>query len=512
MNKKSILLIQPPLVFPKLANGTPTCPPIGLAYIAGSLEAAGYEVTCIDALGEAPFQISNLERNGFGTIGWTIDQIHQRIDKLPSFDAVGFSGTFSASWPLTRDLIQSLRGRYPKALFFAGGEHVSAIPEYCLNDCEALDFCIVGEGEQTSVDLLDSYFRDSTLEEVQGIVYRKNGMIVRSKKRSRNKDLNSLPQPAWHLIPLENYLKNQLGFGINLGRTMPMLATRGCPYSCTFCSNPSMWGTNWVPKSPSVVVDEILKYKKEYQIDSVDFYDLTAVVQKTWILEFCRLLIERKVNISWQMPAGTRSEALDFTVLKAMKESGVRYIAYAPESGSERTLKLVNKKVHLKTMLSSMSCAVQLGMNVKLNMVIGFPKDTTYDVFLTVLFIVRVAWIGVQDVAVNVFSAYPGSELFDRLVQEGKIGKLNDDYFYGICQDVGNSVSYCESLSGWQLTTWKLFSMAVFYSLNFLFRPQRLIRFFWNLARGKDASRLEASLIQLTRRMFAKPRTVTENS
>ena len=121
---------------------------------------------------------------------------------------------------------------------------------------------------------------------------------------------------------------------------MPILATRGCPYQCTFCSSPTMWTTRYIMRNPKDIVDEIEWLVKKYDANDFEFFDLTAIIKKSWMLAFCKELRERKIgNITWQLPVGTRSEALDKETLQAIYDSGCAYICYAPESGSEKSLR-----------------------------------------------------------------------------------------------------------------------------------------------------------------------------
>ena len=114
---------------------------------------------------------------------------------------------------------------------------------------------------------------------------------------------------------------------------------------------------------------------RRYRVENIDFYDLTAIIERDWILEFCRLLDARGLRITWQLPSGTRSEALDEPVLRAMYRSGCRNVSYAPESGSPRTLEAIKKKVKLERLEASMRAAVRVGLNVKANILIGFPDE-----------------------------------------------------------------------------------------------------------------------------------------
>ena len=112
------------------------------------------------------------------------------------------------------------------------------------------------------------------------------------------------------------YIDGGFTYGVNLGRSMPILATRGCPYQCTFCSSPAMWTTRYYVRDVADVVDEIASYVERYAATNVDFYDLTAIIKRDWILAFCAELERRGLDITYQLPTGTRSEALDEEVLR----------------------------------------------------------------------------------------------------------------------------------------------------------------------------------------------------
>ena len=116
-------------------------------------------------------------------------------------------------------------------------------------------------------------------------------LLIKTEKRTRIIKLDEIPKPAWDLVPLNKYLDLGLSLGVNRGRSMPMIASRGCPFQCTFCSSPYMWGTRWLARDPKLVADEIEEYIEKYNINNIDFYDLTAIVKKSWIIEFCNEII-----------------------------------------------------------------------------------------------------------------------------------------------------------------------------------------------------------------------------
>ena len=128
---------------------------------------------------------------------------------------------------------------------------------------------------------------------------------------------------------------------------MPILGTRGCPFQCTFCSNPGMWTQRWIARDPVALADEMELYVRKYRVTNFDFQDLTAIVKRQWIVDFCRELIARDLKITWQMPSGTRAEVFDAEVADLLYRSGCRALAFAPESGSPEILKIVRKQVDL---------------------------------------------------------------------------------------------------------------------------------------------------------------------
>ena len=508
-----VTLVRPPTVVPKWAHTTPVCPPLGVAYVASALKAAGHQVAVIDALGEAIFQTRSLEdRPGFLTRGLTIEELIARVDPKTAY--IGLSCMFSHEWPATRLLIAALRRASPHATIIAGGEHITATAEFSLADCPALDVCVIGEGEEAVVDLVNALDAGRSLAAVTGIVYREATRTVRTSARSRIRAVDDVAPPAWDLIPLANYLEHGLGFGVNRGRSIPILASRGCPYECTFCSNPLMWTTRWIARNPQALLDEMRGLIATYQIENFDFYDLTAIVRRDWIIDFCHKIIQSGLRITWQLPSGTRSEAIDEEVSRLLYASGCRNVSYAPESGSPAVLKRIKKKVVLPRMKQSMRAAVASGLNVKANIILGFPGETHSEIWQTLAFLAEMALIGVHDMSISPFSPYPGSELFEELQRRNVITNLSDDYFYSLetYTDLLHTVSMSEHVSGRALGLYRTFGMCLFYGIAFAVRPWRLLRTAINVFRGHQESRGEMSLRDLYFRLTGSAPTNTRAS
>jgi len=518
-----VTIVRPPLLVPMWSDSGPLTPPIGPAYLAASLRQAGHTARIVDGLGENPFQVTPLFDDKVMAIGLRSEEIVERID--PDTDLIGASCMFSQDWPEVRRLIGLLRRRFPSVPIVAGGEHVTAVPGFTLDTTPEIDACVLGEGEETIVDLAGAVDSGTSFEAVPGLRLRAESGDRRRLRvngddgtqatgtRQRIRSLDDLPWPAWDLVPIERYLDHRLGFGVNRGRSMPMLATRGCPYQCTFCSNPAMWTTRWYARDPEKVLDEIQSYRERYGASNFDFYDLTAIVRRSWILQFTRRILERGMTFTWQLPSGTRSEAIDGEVSRLLYASGCRNVSYAPESGSPEVLDRIKKVVKLDRLEDSATGAVRAGLNVKLNVIMGFPDESRRELGQTVKFLARMGLAGIHDASVSLFSPYPGSELYRELSTSARIPALSDEYFLGLgaYKDFAQSTSYSEGVAPRTLNRYRLLGILTFYAAQYVARPWRLLRLFGNLLRHRQESRLDKSLQDLLARLHNRRRTANGN-
>lgn len=498
-----ILLIRPPIVVPKSNMVVQYTPPIGLAYLGGSLRTAGHNVQIIDGLGEDLDAKYPVENECF-LHGLTIDEVVSRINC--NVEVIGVSAAFSFEWPTCRNLIAGIKERFPQSLIIGGGEHITALPEESLKDSE-LDIGVLGEGEEVTLRLIDELEKTTRqLEKVNGIVFKEgNSNIRRTQGHSRIKDIDSISLPAWDLIPIENYLDRQLGFGVNRGRSMPVLASRGCPFQCTFCSNPKMWTTRWVARDTDLLLDELAYYQEKYQITNFDFYDLTAIVKKSWIIEFCEKIEIRGMQFTWQLPSGSRSEAIDMEVARMLYQSGCRNLSFAPESGSLTVLKRIKKKITPERMLRVMRDCINTGVNIKANIIFGFQGETIREILESYGFIVKMAWAGVHDVSIWAFSPYPGSEDFDSLYNNGEI-KLNDAFYDKLrsYSDNSNPKSYSEYIGDRELRFLRIIGTLIFYLVSWLRYPNRPFIIIRNVFSGKQESRGELVLQRRLRSLLRR--------
>ena len=474
--------------------------PLALAYLAANLRKTGHDSSVIDALGEGIDHIGTSYAAHVSYRGLSDEQIVSRIAERP--DGIGVSTMFSQDWPHVERTILAVHQRFPEVPIIVGGEHATAAADYILSSCPAVTMVAMGEGEQTIADFADWLEGRRALAEIAGVRYRGQDRTATNLHGLRIRCIDEIPWPAWDRFNLEPYFAAGEGHGVERGRAMPILATRGCPYQCTFCSSPQMWTTKYVMRSVPLVVDEIEHYIKNYKADNIDFFDLTAIIKRDWILAYCAEIKRRGLKFTWQLPSGTRSEAMDGEVLRAMAEAGCTNVTYAPESGSPKTLREIKKKVVLDRMFDSMKQGKRNGIFVKCNLIIGFPRETRWDMMQTVWCAVRLAILGVDDAALYPYSPYPGSELFAYLLQTGRIKKMDRDYFVSLMafMDLKQSSNYCENVGPAEMAFYRLLGMGLFYFLQYATRPSRFLRTLRNYRAGRSDTVFEERLFGLLKR------------
>ena len=423
-DSRPVCLVRPPAVETFRFSSLSITPPLGLAYVAGAIERAGHRVDVVDAVVGAPERHTRYFRGYL--VGLGFDEIAARIPA--DSKVVGITALFTHEWPAIVQLIEHIKRRLPDTLVIVGGEHVTSMPELCLLTSKA-DYVVLGEGEETIVELLEALDSGMPHAEMLGIGYRDGDGVVINARRERTRAIDDIARPAWHLIDLDTYHEHRWMGGMwSHNKSVPILATRGCPYQCTYCSAPNMWTPRWIPRDPKLVVDEIQHYYDEFGARNFPFQDLTAIIQRQWIIDFCTELLARGLDITWQMPTGTRSEAIDDEVAQLLKRTGMISMAYAPESGSEETRKLIKKKMKTDRMLESMRAAVAADLNVMVFMVIGFPHDKVEHIRENLDFFSTIAEIGINDAAVGFYMALPGTQIFESLYDSGQIN-LDRTYF-----------------------------------------------------------------------------------
>jgi anaerobic magnesium-protoporphyrin IX monomethyl ester cyclase len=509
-----VALVHPAqLISATNAVSTVTIPPLGLAYLSSSLEAAGHTVGVIDAVGEG---LGRYRAFGHHHLhGLTDEEVVERIPL--DADVIGVGLMFSCCWPATRRLLALIKARRPDTPLVLGGEHVTALPHITFLQ-SPVDIGVVGEGEETLLDLLEALGRGRPLDQVPGLVLPgPDREALKTATRARIVEIDAIPCPAWRHFNLDGYMAFNQPHGASRGRFIPMLATRGCPYKCTFCASATMWTQRWLPRTPALVADEMESYIRDYGVQDFQFEDLTAIVRSDWVVAFCHEIRRRGLKVTWQLPSGTRSEAMNAEIAALIHESGCHEFAYAPESGSEETLKIIKKMVKLEHLYASAHAAIIAGIRVGMFIIIGFPHETWRHVWATYKLIARMAWLGAAHVNIGAFSPQPNTALFHELVAQGRIPAephLSDGFFYDLFGylDLTKIRSWNRRFGDRQLTLLVITGYAVFFSISFLRRPARLWALVADVFRPQSEGKLGKyvrSIIRTSRQLNTTTKAVS---
>ena len=485
----NILLINPPQVYRLTQIACGIVPPIGALYIAAYLRKYGHNIRFIDALGSG---MDIFTKKGQITLrGLTFQEI---VGRTPSdLDVIGITNLFSHAWPIVRDLTREIKKAHPDIPIVFGGSNPSSIPEFILSH-GYIDYIVLGEGEPTILKLVDRIGNKQSVEDISGLAFTKDGKPVVNEKKSKDliEDLDILPWPAYDLIPIENYINAKNPHGASRGRSLLMIATRGCPYTCTFCTGPKMWLNKWRSRSVQNVVDEMQYWYENYGINDFHFEDLTMIYNKRWAIEFSDEIQKRGLKLCWQIPNGARSEFFDYKVVNKLKASGCTNIAFAPESGCPKTLSLIEKGLELENITEGFKRLIKKGFIVCAFFCIGFPQDTTENIGMSFKFMRKLARIGVHEISITTFTPLPGSKLFYQLVDEGKI-EFSDNFFLDLLymSDLSKAKSWASGISNARMAHLRRWGYLQFFFISYFFRPWRFFMTFFNILGGVQHTKVE---------------------
>ena len=381
-----ILLINPPW-YKKVRNiwrnVASTVPALGIGYIASFLEREKLQVEILD------FQAEEFTEDGFE-------------NKLKDYnpDIVGVTST-TPIFNNALNIISITRRIIPAAKIVVGGVHPTIFAEDILKN-KNVDFVVRGEGEITFVELVKNL---SNPVQVHGISYRINGNIVNNPERQLIENLDNIPFPAYHLLPVEKY-KPALG---NYKRmpVMSMITTRGCPGKCTFCFR-GILGTRMRTRSPENIVEEIRFLAKNYGIREISFYDDTFTLFKNNVKKFCEILLNKNIAITWSCMS--RVDFVDRETLNLMKRAGCHQICYGIESGNESILENINKRTSLEKAKTAIAITREAKIDTRLAFMLGSPGETVETMEETIRFAIENSPDLVQ---FNITTPYPGTDMFE---------------------------------------------------------------------------------------------------
>ncbi len=408
-----------------------TFQPTDLAYVAAVLEKE-HQVTILDCPTEGWTNLNEIGSRKY-RLGLSNQEIAVRLKKLAP-DFVVITIPFSGWWETAFE-VAAISKRVNKQIPIAViGLHPSSRPEECLRG-QNIDFVVIGEPELTVLELADTLERGATeedLRKVLGIGFLSDKEVVINARRPFIEDLDSLPFPARHLLPLETFfasLKKRPQRGEIRKPYARVITSRGCPNVCIFCSNHIMNGRRWRARSPENVIAELEEVVRRYHVKQVDFDDENLTCDMKRFERICDLIVEKKLKLEWFTPNGVRADGLDENLLRKMRAAGCQRLLIAPESGSQRVVnQLIKKNLDLKKVESAVIAARKVGIKVGCFFIIGMIGETKKEIVQTIKFAYKLRQLGADRFYFSFATPLYGTELYEQAKRGGYLkAGFNDE-------------------------------------------------------------------------------------
>lgn len=351
--------------------------PYGILFLAAVLEKANYQVRIYD---------NNID--------------DRKPEDFISFnpDLIGFSVITGRS--ITNAINQAIKfkGILPKTKIVWGGIHPSLLPEQTIIE-PYIDYVIIGEGEYTLLELCQYLDKgDVQLEDIKGLVYKQNSKIIINKPRPFIKDLNELPDPAWHFVDVKKY------DGITLN------TSRGCPFRCTFCYNQAFNKGRRGDFTTRRIIFWIKFFQDRHGVSTFKFYEDNFTINRKRLREFCNLIIQENLKIKWECESRVDLKEEEIVL---MAKSGCYAIGLGVESGSPRILKFLQKGIKLENVKRTFKLLAKHDIGPGLYVMAGLPTETVEDFKMTLQLVKRLSYRWCEYM---IYRPYPGTVLYNYCV------------------------------------------------------------------------------------------------
>ncbi|MCK5321302.1 radical SAM protein [Candidatus Pacearchaeota archaeon] len=404
-----------------------TTPPMGLGYLAVTAQNLGHNVRLIDS--EAR--------------GLSLEQsVNETISESP--DLVGIN-LITPTFNLSKQIIQGIKQKNPKIKIITGGTHATINPEQSLKQIPETDILVRGEGELTLTGLLKNNLNS---DGIKGTSYFSGNKIIHNPEREKIEDLDSLP-----FVDRSFFINDPSQENENLKSVI--MGSRGCPYTCSFCSAPLTSGRKIRTRSIENIVDEMELLKQKYGINSVHFLDNDFIYNKDRVLHLAEELQRRDLGIKWRALA-----RIDITskfgkgFLQKIKQAGCYQLVFGIESGSQRILDSIKKGTTPEQARKAIQYCQDVGIKTKAYYMFGFPTETLDEMNQTLNLAKE---LNTDTACFVLVKAYPGTEMYSSLVQQYgdkqlqiynhlqeqvplNIPNQNFDKYH-----IGNSLSFCKA-------------------------------------------------------------------
>lgn len=379
--------------------------PQGISYIAAVLLKQGYDV-----------QIYNQDK-----FHYPDEHLTEYLNKN-KFDVIGLG--VIAGYYQYRKLLkvsEAIHRVRKRPFYILGGHGPTPEPEYFLRKSGA-DVAVLGEGEETIIELIDAVVNHKPLKGIRGIAYIEEDKIVVNPRRGPIQDVDTIPFPAYDLFPIDYYRLFRETHTQNTDFLMPVLTGRGCVFTCNFCYR---MDTGFRPRSSKAIIDEINLLKNRYDINYIDFSDELLMSSKERTMLLCEDFIRVGLNIKWR--CNGRLNYASPEVLCAMKKAGCVFINYGIESLDNQVLKNMRKGLNEAMIIHGIENTLKAGISPGLNIIFGNLGDSRETLEKSINFLLKYD-DGAQMRTIRPVTPYPGSPLYDHAIQKGLLKDCADFY------------------------------------------------------------------------------------
>jgi anaerobic magnesium-protoporphyrin IX monomethyl ester cyclase len=324
-------------------------------------------------------------------------------------DLIGFS-VMTCEFPRILSVLPWIKADLPHTKIVLGGPHVTGEPAGTLDDSPEVDFVVLGEGEETILELVRALDNGNPLSSVKGIAYREGSEIRVNPRRDLIKDLDGLPYADWAELPLERYWSHSM----TRRNHVKIFGSRGCLYNCIFCCAPLMMGRGIRRRSQENIKQELEMLYDCYGVRDVGFGDSVFTADTPWAMEVCRAIMEIDRPLIWR--CNVRANGINEELVRMMKESGCVHVSLGVESGDVRMLKLMQRGETLDQIREAVRLFKKHGILVFNSYVIGLPGETKESINNTLTFAKE---LRSHHAGFNTATPFPGTEFYRQARHEG---------------------------------------------------------------------------------------------
>lgn len=366
-------------------------PPLGLLSLAAVLKQNDFAVQVLDA-------------------DFFKEDLSSQVESFAP-DIVGVS-FLTPGYTRAKHIVKSLKSRLPGALFCSGGYHTSIFPERVLADFD-VDFCVVGEGEATFLDVCRRIRSGTDYSDAAGICFKKNGQPVLSPPRPLIADLDELPVPATECVDFERYLAPPgLIRGKAMSRMTAIATSRGCPFRCAYCGGSRLYGGTVRLRSVPSVTNEIGHLVEKHRIKGIWIVDECFTINK----ERTERIADELARFGLVWGVQTRVDLIDRELIQYFKERGCAEINFGIESGVDRILRILKKGTGPERAIKVFDWCKEAGMRTTANFMLGTPSETEEDMYRTFALAKR---LRASYTVFHMTTPFPGSELYEQAIAQG---------------------------------------------------------------------------------------------